>query len=75
MSELTLCNYCSLQRIRAKAKQEGKRVVIKSSPWAEAIGIGSIGGYEIYCVPKDQQLDRKKHHVGWMMEIPDKCCC
>ena len=33
MSELTMCNHCSLKQIRERAKRAGKTVVVKRASW------------------------------------------
>lgn len=81
MSELTPCNYCSLQRIKARAKQEKMKItVLSNATWG-------MGGYNIYKHPKNINIRKlaksnreddkelNQYCVSWMMEIPDRCCC
>jgi hypothetical protein len=75
MSELTMCNYCSLQIIIRKAPK-GSKVIMKAS---------CGGGMDVYVVPEGEELDTRtdpktgnnlsKQWKAWMMEIPDHCCC
>ena len=76
MSELTQCNYCSLQEVRSQAKRDGLKVSLRP---------GWYGGTDIFVHPKDvkipsgQQDDdsplRMKYCARWMMEIGRSCCC
>jgi len=73
MSELTLCNFCSLQSIRRRHKQTGARVY----------QVPRDGWIEIYVVPKNQKLDseRKKdgepsdQFVASFMALMPSCVC
>jgi hypothetical protein len=82
MSELTSCNFCNLNRIKAKAKKEGKKVILKRSNF--------MGGTDVFTVPEGTTLPAykepsdtlpngceayQKYHKSWMMEIPRHCCC
>ncbi|NVM22877.1 MAG: hypothetical protein HWN68_13980 [Desulfobacterales bacterium] len=78
MSELTKCNYCSLQDIRRRAKERGEKVtVLHNSKWWYGKGCN------VYVHPKDIDLpnikeDSKLHDrysVAWFAELPDHCCC
>lgn len=78
MSELTSCNYCSLQRIRADAKRERKRVtVLADARWG-------MGGVNVYVHPRDvnvrlldggEEGPRRKFHVAWFMQLTAHCAC
>jgi hypothetical protein len=39
VSELTICNYCSLKDMRRRAKEEGKKVVVKPA---------QQGGFDVF---------------------------
>ncbi len=82
MSSFTSCNYCNLKRIKQRAKEEDKVVVLKPSRF--------IGGTEVFVVPKGVKLPvykepsnempngcevYQKYHVSWLMEISKSCCC
>ena len=73
MSELTSCNYCTLKRIQARAKREGKKVTLLPSVF--------MGGTEVYVHTKHVDIrklsdkDREQHPSSWLMAIPDHCCC
>ena len=76
MSELTRCNYCSLQNIKRRAKEQGARVYVRPSKFMG-------GGYDIFVVSAGDKLDASVDKdgncgwqwVSWMMEIPDHCVC
>ena len=73
MSELTQCNYCSLQRIKTRAK-ENKCYVLKF----KSHEMQGLGGYDIFVVPNGEKLSKKnkdKYFVSWMMEIGTECEC
>ena len=73
MSELTQCNYCSLQDIRARAKKEGKVVTVQA---------GGIG-FKVFTHRRDELRvpwppsgeDSSTNQVSEMMEIPNECEC
>jgi len=67
MSELTLCNHCSLQIIKRRAKKESKEVTI----------IKNIehGGTDVYVHSKSESIDKEKDFAAWFMELSSRCCC
>ena len=69
MSELTKCNYCSLQAIKRDAKKKDLKVVIVPSK-----EMGSLGGVEVYVLKKGEKPS-KKNWVSWMMKVTDSCVC
>lgn len=77
MSTLTMCNYCTLKKIREEAKAKKWRV--NSLPYTGKVGIQ--GGTNIYVYPGDINLEklnkdeRKEYFVAWFMEISDHCVC
>jgi len=83
MSELTKCNFCSLQAIRQKAREKKQRVVLRS-------GQGSLGGTDVYVIPRGVPLPKhikagtektegdafhQKYFVAWFMELTSHCFC
>jgi len=77
MSELTPCNYCSLQGIKARAKMNGCKVYLRNST-------GSLGGIDVFVVPLGKKLDTRVDERGesiggqwkaWFMELTDHCVC
>ena len=78
MSELTSCNYCRLQRIKARAKKEGTNVtLLDDAKWG-------MGGVNVYIHPKEVKIkdisggedgDRKKYFACWFMALGDHCEC
>jgi hypothetical protein len=78
MSELTQCNYCSLQAIKARAKHEKKQVTLMAGhPWKG----GMPNGIDVYVHPRGIQVrqmthhDRRKYWSSWFMELSDHCVC
>lgn len=78
MSELTQCNYCNLEAIKANAR--------KKKQWVTLLGLphSKLGGIEVYVHPKDvtitalEKQDKKeikKYWVAWMWVITDHCVC
>jgi hypothetical protein len=70
MSELTPCNYCSLQTLRDRAKAEGKILARRPDafgPWG--------GGLRFHMIDtKDEPLD-DDNFCAWLAEVPDHCVC
>ena len=74
MSELTPCNYCTLQRIK-RDKPKGSKVYLQSN----------AGWIDVYVVPKGEQLDTRQdpktlNHLSeqWkasFLALTDYCCC
>lgn len=69
MSELTQCNYCSLQEIQRRAKREGKFVTRRADTKY------ALGGFNVYVYPRGVPIDHDKHFVAWFMELTDHCVC
>lgn len=76
MSSLTICNYCSLKRIRAHAKDAGQKVtIIRASfhTWTQ--------GQDVYVHPPEVDFDklthkeRQQYHRSWFAELTEECCC
>lgn len=73
MSELTSCNFCTLQSIRRRHKGTGARVY----------QVYINGWLEIYVVPKGQKLNTKRAADGEpsdqftasLMELTPSCVC
>lgn len=79
MSELTLCNFCTLRRIRRRYKGMGTRVLTRyNSKWG-------MGGANIYAIPKGVHVPEggivegspfhEEYFICWLMEIPKSCMC
>lgn len=74
MSELTPCNYCSYQRIKKRADDDGLLVSLLPAHWG-------MGGTEVYVSPVDvdvekmSEIERHKYYKAWFMSLPDHCCC
>ncbi len=67
MSELTKCNYCTVEEIKRRAKREGKILKFKSDPfhtWGN--------GKKAYLEDPKTKL---REHLGWFAEITDHCVC
>ena len=75
MSELTPCNYCTLLRIKARAKKEGKKVTLL--PDTSSL----LGGLNVYTHPKKVNIkmlsekERDKYSGVWFMALTDHCAC
>jgi len=76
MSELTQCNFCSLNWTKARAEREGKQVTILDGDFIEMGGGKDVfvhpPGVDIEALAKEE---REKYWVSWKMIIPDHCCC
>ena len=74
MSEMTPCNYCSMQGIKHRAKKLNQDVL-------EVESHGILGGTDVYIVPKGMSLeevlkeDQSPYFQAWFWELPDHCCC
>jgi len=66
MSELTICNYCTLRGIRAEAERRGKVVTLRR---------GWRGGTDVLVHDKNAKPDRERDFQAWLMEVSDRCCC
>lgn len=78
MSELTTCNFCLVENIRARAKYTGKKVTIRPA---------LSGGQDIYVHPATVKIPKNHVHqdygeeeadtywVAWVMRLTDSCCC
>ncbi len=79
MSELTQCNYCSLQGIKRRAGREGKHVHLNPDTRM------SRGGVDIYVTPVTVDLPtagvtqgsefHQQYWVGWFMGVTKSCVC
>lgn len=83
MSELTQCNYCSLQRIRAQAKHDKQIVTMmpgRTFGHGKKDG-GGIRGIDVYVHPRKvivRELrpdQREKYWATWFWELTDRCVC
>ncbi len=76
MSELTRCNYCSLQGVKQRAKEKNLKVTVLTDGWG-----GSLGGLSVYVHPKEIKIpklsikEREKYFSRWLMELSDRCAC
>lgn len=75
MSEHTPCNYCTLSRIRRRAKNEGKIVTVIPDTSSQ------LGGINVYIHPikimimELPEKKREKYSAVWFMSISDHCVC
>lgn len=77
MSELTRCNFCTLQSIKSRAKAKDSHVVVKP---------GSFGT-DVFVVPRnvdfaklprgddDERTGQTKYRVASLLEVTSRCCC
>lgn len=63
MSELTRCNYCTLEDIKRRAKKDGEVVTTRPAKG---------GGVE---VATHKPGEEPKEFGVWFMVLPDHCCC
>ncbi|HEX9232467.1 MAG TPA: hypothetical protein VF849_00170 [Blattabacteriaceae bacterium] len=77
MSELTQCNYCSLEDTKYQARKSKMKITMLPSTRSEG-----LEGIDIYIHPKEVRLknpisegDHKKYFKSWMWEITDHCVC
>lgn len=83
MSELTLCNFCTLHWIRERAAVENKQVVLRD-------GTGTLKGVNVYVVPAGVDVPKvivtadadgegdafhKQYFISWFMALTDHCVC
>ncbi|HET7110147.1 MAG TPA: hypothetical protein VFI41_04705 [Gemmatimonadales bacterium] len=62
MSELTTCNYCTLQRITARAAEDG--ATVETLP-----ATGDMEGWV------EVRRSDRPDPVGWFLELGDHCGC
>jgi hypothetical protein len=74
MSELTPCNYCSLNSIRRRAKESGLKVTLRHNR----------GGLDVYTHPPEIEIKEKvsdrtdepnEYWRAWFMVLTDHCVC
>ncbi len=76
MSELTQCNYCSLQQYEREAKKKNMKVHLITN---------KHGGIDVYITPKKEKPDTRTdpktgnnlspYWRSWFMELSDHCVC
>ena len=79
MSELTECNYCTLQGIKRWAKANGRRVVTMPSFQRAS----TPRGIDVFMIPpgvskhdlRTREDLREKYGGTWFMALTDHCCC
>jgi len=70
LSEFTLCNYCSMEILKRRAKREDKKVVMR----AKALSRSFPKGVDIHLVPKGKEAT-KQNWVAWFAELTNHCVC
>ena len=63
MSELTPCNYCSYERMKAMCKESGEKIRLKKPDDKEMADLMQ------WAVEIDGE------EVAWFMELTDHCVC
>jgi hypothetical protein len=81
MSEQTQCNFCSLEDIKRRARQDKQRVVVLPSVRSDAI----MGGTDIFRFPASLMTKRQfmgltyeeQQHwwISWQWETTNHCVC
>lgn len=78
MSELTSCNYCSLQSVRRRAKEKKMKVTIRSDvfgSWTKGQAVFvHPPGVKIDGCPQEGEPGHE-YFSCWLAEVPDRCCC
>ena len=74
MSDLTICNYCRLQAMRRRAKEDGKKITIRGGNPEQ----GLPAGIDIFVHPKTFKNEDRfqiQYKVAWFMELTEGCVC
>jgi hypothetical protein len=72
MSELTLCNHCTLTHLKYQARQNGLKVSILRGEKDDALG----RGWDVFVHPKEVINPRQDQYWScWFMELTDECVC
>lgn len=72
MSELTPCNFCSLNRIKYRAKQRGRLVTTRSeSGWT----VVYVHPPDVTEFPRREDGEPSEYFAASMMKITDHCVC
>ena len=71
MSDLTLCNFCILKKMKQKAKSRGNKIILRPSSFQ--------GGIDVFEVARGKKMANLNLNPDdsecWMMEIGDRCEC
>jgi hypothetical protein len=78
------CNFCTLRTIKASAKKKHLKVTTQRG-WHNGIDV-FVHPRDIKILPTASVFDhmdvgdeddpqRKRYFVAWLMEVPDKCMC
>ena len=73
MSDLTICNYCHLQAIRKRAKENDKKVSTRAGGFPEFPTGTSVFVHLKEIKGEDQFQEQFK--VAWFMELSRGCVC
>jgi hypothetical protein len=77
VSELTRCNYCSLQLYKRQAKHNKQKLTLMSGVKYKSLP----AGIDVYVHPHNVNVRelsrsmRERYHVSWFMELSDHCVC
>jgi hypothetical protein len=77
MSELTRCNYCSLQMYKRQAKHSGMKLTLMAGQKYKSLP----AGVDVYMHPRNVNVrelsrsEREQYHISWFMELGDHCVC
>lgn len=81
MSELTRCNYCSLQAYRRRAERRGAQIVVQNDEhgWTGVYELpGDFSVDEFRALPPgnwDKHTGRAKYKIASFMQLTTCCCC
>lgn len=72
------CNFCVLNGIRRRAKEQGLVVTVKKA--RGGLPGGGPPGLDVYVHPKDVEIkfteeDESPFFVAWLWEIGERCEC
>jgi hypothetical protein len=77
MSELTQCNYCSLQAYRREAKHNNMKLTLMQGSKYKSLP----HGIDVYVHPRSVNVRelsrtmRQRYWRSWFMELSDHCVC
>lgn len=76
MSELTLCNYCSLKQIERLAEAAGEKVIVyRNTAYTVPKALSKKAFLDLPDGDPDKKTGKGKYFSAWFMQLPDHCCC
>lgn len=65
---MSRCNRCTLQQIERRAREEGKRVFVRSLDFG-------LGGVAVYVAGSRREKLSDDNRVAWFAELTEECEC